>query len=523
MPCSQSMARVGRWWLGALVLLFATVTVAQGPLFDIARFAVEGNTLLPGKQIDAVLAPFTGKDRGMADVQGAVKALQDEYQREGYVAVLVTVPEQEVRGGEVRLRVSEAHIARVRVQGNRFFDEANIRRSLSALKEGTSPNTRKLSESAQLANENPAKHAAISLRAMDRQNVEATIGITDENPRTFSLFADNTGTPDTGRRRIGVGYQNANMFDRDQVLNAQVITSPDSPDDVLITGVGYRVPVYQWGGVFEAVLGYSNVDSGTVQGLFSVSGEGTIFTLRYTQHLRRFGIYEQRLQLGWDRREFRNDVTFEGSESLVPDVIVQPLSLTYRGRFNTIGTEVGFYISAAANIPGSGDASQNAFTASRLGANASYSILRAGGAFSQALPRNFLFRAAFNAQYTDDLLVPGEQFGMGGVYSVRGFFEREAINDIGVQTSIEAYTPDLAKRFSDRWSMRALLFADAASGSDNEPVRGPDNELSSVGFGLQVAQGKQLALRLDWAYVTQGAGTRPTGSDRLHFAAAYVF
>jgi hemolysin activation/secretion protein len=522
MPCSQSMARVGRWWLGALVLLFATPTVAQGPLFDIARFVVDGNTLLPGNRIDTVLAPFTGRERGIADVQRAAKALQDEFQREGYVAVLVTVPEQEVRDGEVRLRVSEAHIARVRVLGNRFFDEANIRRSLPALKEGTSPNTRKLSESAQLANENPAKQAAISLRAMDLQNVEATIGVTDENPRAFSLFADNTGTPDTGRRRIGAGYQNANMFDRDQVLNAQVITSPDSPDDVLITGVGYRVPIYRWRGVFDAVVGYSNVDSGTVQGLFAVSGSGTIFGLHYTQYLRRFGIYEQRLRFGWDRTEFRNDVTFEGSESLVPDVTVHPLSLTYRGRFSTIGTEVGFYVSAARNIPGSGDASQEAFSATRLGASASYSIFRAGGAYSQALPRDFLFRAVFNAQYTNDLLVPGEQFGMGGVYSVRGFFEREAINDIGVQGSVEAYTPDFGKRFSDRWSMRALVFADVASGRDNEPVRGPDNELSSVGFGLQVAQGKRLALRLDWAYVTRGAGTRPTGSDRLHFAAAYV-
>ena len=254
-----------------------------------------------------------------------------------------------------------------------------------------------------------------------------------------------------------------------------------------------------------------------------MSGSGTIFGLHYTQHLRRFGIYEQRLRFGWDRTEFRNEVSFEGSESLVPDVTVQPLSLTYRGRFNTIGTDVSFYASAAGNIPGSGNASQEAFTASRPGASASYSILRAGGAYSQALPRQFIFRALFNAQYTNDLLVAGEQFGMGGVYSVRGFFERETINDIDIQGSVEAYTPDLGKRFSDRWSVRALVFADAASGRDNEPVRGPDNKLSSVGVGLQVAKGQQLALRLDWAYVTQGAGTRPAGSDRAHLAAAYVF
>ena len=66
-------------------------------------------------------------------------------------------------------------------------------------------------------------------------------------------------------------------------------------------------------------------------------------------------------------------------------------------------------------------------------ARALRSIVRAGGAYSQVLPRDFLFRAVVNAQYTNDLLVPGEQFGMGGAASVRGFFELRGFRLGGVK------------------------------------------------------------------------------------------
>jgi hemolysin activation/secretion protein len=63
--------------------------------FDIVRFKVEGNSLLPVKSIDAALAPFTGTKRGFADVERAVQALQEAYHRRGFKLVQVVLPEQE--------------------------------------------------------------------------------------------------------------------------------------------------------------------------------------------------------------------------------------------------------------------------------------------------------------------------------------------------------------------------------------------------------------------------------------------
>ncbi len=497
------------------------------PRFAIQRFLVEGNTILSQGELDGVLAPFSGKDRDFGDIQRALEALQDVYTGRGYNAVRVSVPEQDIRSGQVRLRVVEARIRRVRVQGNRFFDEKNVRAGLPSLKEGSSPNTRAIGQDAQLVNENPAKQVSVALQAADDPGqVDASVRVTDEKPSRVSVFADNTGTPKTGTSRIGLSYQNANLFNGDDVVNAQVLTSPGHASDVKVFGAGYRVPLYKWGGVVDVLAGYSSVNSGTVQDVFTVSGKGTVAGLRYTQLLGRIDTYEHRAAFGLDYRAYKNSVSLVGTTgSLVPDITVHPASLTYSGRSSQLGRDLSFNVSYSHNIPGSSKGDQAAFDepGQRAGASARYSIWRAGAVFSQLLPSDFIMRAAFNAQQTHHLLIPGEQFGMGGADSVRGYYERETASDVGRRFSLEGYGPDFGSWISGSWRARGLVFYDAARGHDNIPERGPENKLGSFGLGLRANQGKSFAFRLDVARVTKDAGTRLDGQYRAHAAVAYSF
>ena len=522
--------------IASLLLLCASQAIAQAPRsqppapvrFEIQRYLVEGNTLLSRSEIDKVVKPFTGKDRDFGDIQRALDALQEAYQRRGYSAVRISVPEQDIRAGSVRLRVVEARIRRVQVQGNRFFDEKNVKAGLPSLKEGTPPNSRAIGKDAQLVNENPAKQVSVALQAADDPGqVDATVRVTDEKSWRVSAYVDNTGTPSTGYYRVGAGYQNANLFNGDDVLNVQAITSPGHASDVKIFGAGYRVPIYKWAGVVDALAGYSSVNSGTVQGLFNVSGSGDVFGLRYTQLLGRLETYEHRASLGLDYRAYKNDVTsVDTGAPLVPDITVRPASLAYTGRFSSVGRDLSFNVSYSRNIPGGSKGSQEDFEAQRPGANADYQVVRESLAYSQVLPADVIVRAIANAQQTRDLLVPGEQFGMGGVDSVRGYYERETSNDVGWRASLEVYSPDFGARWSGSWRARALVFADAARGHDNLPVRDPlhpDNKLGSFGLGARANYGKSFAFRLDAARVTQDAGTRVKGDTRVHFAAAYSY
>lgn len=195
--------------------------------FDITAYRVEGSTLLTNNQVQSAVAPFRRKQRDFADIQRALEALETAYRKAGFGAVQVFLPEQELQGGIVVLRVVEWRIGKVEITGNKHFDSGNIRRSLPALKEGQTPNSRALADNLRVANESPVKQARVVLRPSSKPNeVDAKVEVEDESPwRVFSTL-DNTGTKQTGRTRLGVGLQHANLFNRDHVATAQMPAGP---------------------------------------------------------------------------------------------------------------------------------------------------------------------------------------------------------------------------------------------------------------------------------------------------------
>jgi len=508
-----------------LALHLGTVSAQDSPRFDIHGYVVEGNTLIQPADVDALLKPYTGTQRDFGDIQRALEALQAAYRAHGYSAVRVLIPEQDIRAGQVRLQVIEGKLRKIRVEGNKFFDEANLRASIPALKEGDTPSTPEIGRDIQLANENPAKQVSVALEsAGEAGQIDAVIRTRDHDPQRIAVSLDNTGNPQTGNLRLGLGYQYANVANRDIVFTGQVITAPENINNVSIYGAGLRVPVYAHHGMVDVFAGYSDVDSGTVQGLFNVSGKGTVAGGRYTYMLPRLEGYEHRALVGFDYRNYQQNTVLIGTTgSLVPDYVVTPLSIGYTGKFLRPEGDVGFYATYSQNIPGSGDGSQTTFCNVRSNgfgncAEAHYKIARYGASAQQLFSNDLLLRAVYNGQYTNDALVPGEQFGMGGWNSVRGFYEREFANDVGNQASVELYSPDVGKWIGDKWRARGLVFVDWAQGHDNSPVLSPKNGLSSTGIGVRVTRGRDVSIRVDYGYVVNGAEPfgPASGSDRIH-------
>lgn len=499
---------------------------AHAPSFDIQAFVIEGNTLFQPYELHALVESFTGTQKDFGDIQRALEKLQAFYLERGYDAVRVLVPEQGIRSGRVRLQVIEARIRNVKIEGNRFFDNENVRATLPALQEGQVPNARDIGANVTLANENPIRQERVVLESTPEVGkVDAVVRVTDGDPWRTSAFFDNTGNGTTGYNRAGIGFLNANFGGADHVLNLQAITSPTQYDDVLILGVGYRIPMYRSNALLDFYGGYSDVDSGTLQDLFSVAGSGTILGARYTQVLRRLGSYEQKLAAGLEWKAFKNDVVLiGGSGTLVPDVTTLPFLLTYTGRDQEPGRDLSFFMTYAINNPhGDGDASAQAIDGARSGAKAGFQIVRAGASYSRALKDDNILRVTFEGQYTRDALIPGEQFGLGGVNSVRGFYERTTAHDIGHRLSLEMYGPEIGYQIAPDWKARMLGFIDMGRGKDQEPVRLAESGLMSVGIGGRFTKGKHLSVRFDTGMIAHGTAGRDKSEVRTHFGIAYVF
>ncbi len=501
---------------------------AASPQFAISRFEVVGNTLLKQKDIDAAVAAYTGKQKDFSDIQRALESLEQRYRDRGYGVVQVLLPEQDITKGIVRLRVIEPTIGNITVEGNQFFDEGNIRRSLPKLKAGATPNSQDLAQNLQMLAEHPAKQTTVLLRAGENESqVDATVKVVDEKPIKFVATIDNTGTEETGRFRTGIAMQHSNLFNRDHVLSLQYLTNPEHPSKVKIYGVGYRIPLYAYNSSLEFFGGYSDVNSGTLQGLFNVAGSGTIAGSRYNYYLPKLGEYEHKIAFGVDYRAFQNQVNPIGATgTLVPDVTVSPLSVAYNGLWRLSTSEFGFYTSFSANAPAFNDGHDNNFKAVRTDATAKYKIWRAGASYSRTLPREWQLRAVINGQYTNDALVPGEQFGFGGPDSVRGFNIREVANDKGYSGSVEIYTPELGSKFN--WKdtrVRLLAFYDAGTTGRNsiQPSESFGQSGGSVGIGMRMTYGKHVNLRLDFAQVIDPAGAQSRGDQMLQASLAIPF
>lgn len=514
----------------ALALALATLSHAAAqendPIgrFDIARFSVEGNSLLAPAVLDALLAPHAGMRRDFGDVQRALEALEAAYHQRGYKLVTVVLPEQELNEGVVRLQVLETRIGSVKVQGNRHFDTENVRRSLPALREGDAPLLDDISASLRLANENPAKQTRLQLRSGAREGeVNATLAVEDEKPWSVGLTLDNSGSKATGDHNIGLLYRHANVGGRDHVLSLQYQTTVEKPSRVAVYGVGYHIPLYTLGDSIDLYATHSDVDSGTVSaGILDlrISGKGTVLGARYNQTLLRTENHQSRLIYGIDHKAYRSDVRIQGfAAQLGSDVTVRPLSLMYAGTWTPRSTMLSYYVVGVHNLSGGENGGRADFAAARFNAPASWKALRYGASLSHAYASGWQVRLHVGGQYSPDALVPGEQFGAGGA-SVRAYNEREVSADSGYTGGVELYTPNLCASLSwENAQCRVLGFIEGARLSRNDPLPGEFSRASigSIGLGWRLSLPRHLSLQLDLGHALASTGTTASGDNRLHF------
>ena len=524
--------------LALALLLTSALSFAQTQTvhFDIDRFRIEGNTLLKPDEIEAVLKPFIGKHREYSDVQHAIEALRQRYHSGGFGVVWVVAPEQNLDRGVVTLQVIEARIGKVTIQGNRFFDDSNIRASLPALREGVPPRAGDISANAQLANENPAKQVDVVLRPGEKQGVvDATVDVVDVRPLKAFLTLDNTGNEQTGDFRLGVGVQHANLFNHDNVGTFNYVTSPGKWNEVRLYSGSYRLPLYSLGDSIDLIAAYSDVSAGTAQtvaGPLTFSGQGTVYGLRYNQLLERRGEFSHRIVYGLDYRAYKNECALgnfgaAGCGPAAVNVTVMPISLAYSGNWTKPGRVSDFYVTLSHNIPGAANGQQSDFTAARPnpnggeGASSQYTILRFGASVVNAFESNWQTRAALNAQYTSNALVSGEQFGIAGATAVRGFLEREITRDTGYFANLELYSPNLAgKLVPGEGNLRGLLFCDFGGAANNALTgeTGLHASIASIGAGFRWNIQRNFNMRFDLARVITGGGSKNAGDSRGHLS-----
>ncbi len=503
------------------------------PHFDISRIQLDGNTLLTEAETEPVLSRFTGPQRDFGTLQEAIDAIEKVYKKRGYNLVTVILPEQELKQGVVTLRVIEPVLKDINVTGNQHYSTESVLRILPTLRQGEPPMLDEISENLRAVNESPTRKLNIQFKSMQRDtDLQALVQVKDQKPWKVALSGDNTGSRQSGYYRMGLTLQHANLWGLDHIATLNYTTSPDHADKVKVISGSYRIPIYSLGDTIDIFGGYSDVDNGKIGDIIS-GGKGTIGGIRYNMMLPRLDAYEHKLIFGLDYRHYENTLKIGSYDYgvLAPDHVVHPFSLAYGGNWTGDWSSFEGSLGVVHNEPwggrGTRDYFKQAFQYSRPGTKVDYWAFRYGFNNMSYLPKDWMIRTFGSGQHSPDRLIPGEQFGLGGSTTVRGYEEREETWDGGFAGSIEVYTPDLARLLSiPKTQFRLVGFFDGGAGYNQRPMAGEyeDNYLTSTGVGFRLGIAEYFSFSLDWGYALKNS-VRDTrqGDHAVHFRGAVVF
>jgi len=489
--CAQAAVVLSLTLGGALFLQPQRVNAA-GIEFVVNAFEVVGENPLGNVKTRDLLEPFTGAHTSLERLQGAAIAFEQALREQGYTFYRVTLPPQKLKAKTIRLELKSFKIGKISIEGNDYFSDDNISRSIPELRVDHSPNIKELSRSLAAANRHPAKKTDVTFAVnTDTGQLEAKVKVSDESPRGGFIWLDNTGSDRTGETRVGVGFQHSNMFDRDHTLTATATTSPEEVSSVRQLGLNYRIPIYATGGHLDLVAADSNVDSGTVADAFEVKGEGRVLGLRYMHPLPRKGAFRHHLEGSLFDKQFENNISFEGTP-IGSNVRSRPLGLQYNASWNKKNVSTSFYLGHYRNLSGGGDNNDEAYASVRSGADSDWSSTRYGASIGYT-KNKWVVVGKLDGQSASEPLIPGEQFTAGGSRTVRGFEESELTDDKGYRTSVEVWAPPMKN------GLRLLGFADFGAVRRVDALEGErvKDDISSIGLGMRWSWQNKLRAQLD--------------------------
>lgn len=508
------------------------------PTFDILEFRVEGNSVLPAREIERAVTPFLGEKRHFSDVEGARRALEDVYQKAGYQTVFVDVPEQRVSGGVIRLHVLEGKVGQVRVTGSRYFEAGEIRSSVPQLSGGTVPEFTAMQEELAHVNKSPDRQVAPILSpGRVPGTVDVNLSVKDTLPLHGELEGDNYASPFTTADRASASLRYDNLWQRQHSLAVNYLVAPEKPSE---TNVIYATYLWRMTHSDDVISIYgirSNSDvavvsSSTILGNAKIAGVRWIAPLGSS--ISSGTSYFHSLTMGLDRKDFaQTNINSQTADlTVLPEITYYPLSLSYGA---TMARETGIsqisfgLVTAPRDVFGNTDAK---FESRRVLGGASWLAWKFDASVDRNLSKHWGAFAKLDGQWTADPLIPNEQFITGGHDSVRGYRESEISGDRGANATLEIrYFPVGHPGLDGERSLYTCVFVDGAQVSIVDPA-GPQvsrTTIASTGLGVHAQGWRGFRLALDFAKALRNGGLgvdgpiTPKGAKRVQASLAYSF
>ena len=512
----------------------AAPVVAQD-VFEIAAYDIVGNTLLDQSTIEKAVYDGLGPGRTAADVEKARAALETAYRMRGFESVSVDLPPQRPTDGIVTIKVTESKLGTLTIVGARYASEKRIRGQLPSLVEGQIPDLKAAQREIADVNRLPDRQVTPLVKAGKVPGtIDLELKVRDTLPLHASVELNNDHNPNTDPLRLIGTISYANLWQLGHNISFTYIVAPQNRANAEVFSGSYLAPI--WDSSWSVLLfGYKSNSNVPSLGGTSVLGNGYDIGLRAIRQFGGSGGWQQSITFGADYKSF-NELVKLGSTTLEAPIDYVPATFSYSASHATDSATTSVTTAATVGIrrigspdaifaAGSDTAIVGGFASRRFGALGNFVHFNIEAEHRRNLGSDIVLDVRVAGQVADQPLVSSEQFVSGGLGTVRGYLQSEAVGDDGAFGSIELRSPSATflGNFVDDW--RVFAFADGAYARIRQPQTGQTGSytLLSIGIGTRFQLLRYLTGDAVFGHVLRTATSSRDGDNRATFRVKAAF
>ena len=462
--------------------------VAAIPQFTLLKASIDGMNAIDRREAGACVAPLVGKTVGAASLVGLTECLTKLYRDRGYFLSRAFLPPQEVKDGNLAIKVLEGRITAIDVAGMNAADaQAQFAATLAAEPAHLATFERDL---LLLADRYGYRVTSSQLLADPDDPSKYTLKLKVEVAgASWRLFADNRGNSESGSdQAFGWGALNSVVSAGDR-LAASLFTVPSGTESLVFGDISYVRP---WaGGDLWTEVGTSM--SRTRSERSGKNGDVDRLYARITAPLLRTRAHSLWTTVFFDARD--TEEIGSGGSHMEERVRILRGSLSYtlvKG-----ATRADLTLEGARGL--------DAFDASKNGdpnlthadARPQFTKVRLDAAITRKLAKQWDAVFLFAGQMADGSLVRSEEFGAGGARFGRAYDYSEITGDNGIAGALELrYT--LSDITSWLKTVQLYAFADGAMVWNRGPGQ-HEEDLSSAGLGIRLSPMTGVVLSFELA------------------------
>jgi hemolysin activation/secretion protein len=470
------------------------------PPVIVSNFVFIGNSAFSDNELKSISNPYLGRRINQSQLDELTGKITKKYVENGYVtsgAVYLLGDNTDIspNNAQIVIRVIEGRLDKVEVIGSERLKKyvKNRISSRGAL------NTDRLLNELRILNNDPLIKRK-SLKTSLRPNTEGIINLSNleinlEPAKAYNLelFINNFRNSGVGTIERGIEFTALNPSTLGDRINVKYANTTGS--NVLFAD--YTIPV---SASTSLKLGYVYGSNATIENPFDVleiqgTSQSYLLGLKHIliNDYSDSGSSELSISVDLTRRELQEkilDFDFPVSQGADFDGKTK----TNAARFAIDYTKITAV--DAALIRAQFRAGFDLYsTTDPLFDNGEFFAVGLDGIYTHKLPLNLIFTARLSGQIADRPLVAGEQFSLGGIYSVRGYKQDAFLGDSGVLGSIGLSIPVHKSKIG---TFAITPFFDIGYGSNFFAEQ--TALLAGAGLALEYQFSDRFAATLSWGY-----------------------